>query len=86
MYYLAHPVSGRHRLGYAEIYIRSTFFSQLENLDSAYDLPFLSIQLDHMQNNFFLIRQQCRRNWAHQQYMQGTSDEYQYHTNRSCYL
>ena len=52
MYPLAHPLLGRHRLGYAENYIRKTQgypVSQLEDLDFADDLAFLSVKRIHLQ-------------------------------------
>ena len=65
--------------------IQWTLFSQLEDLDFADDLAFLSVKLDHLQEKNWSIREICKANWAYHQYIQDTSDEHQHHTNRTCY-
>ena len=56
--------------------IQWTLFSQLEDLDFADDIAFLSVKLDHLQEK------PCRLDsYAKHQVNQDASDEYQYHTN-----
>ena len=65
--------------------IQWTLFSQLEDLDFADDLAFLSVKLDHLQEKTDRLERYAKQSKAYHQYIQDTSDEHQHHTNRTCY-